>query len=233
MQNPTIKTPISRCFHLGNYAARMLGKFPNVPKLVDSAAKMSGITMALRQANDTYEQSKNTIVEARVDLKFTDLTTDIELQNLMRRVEIADNKARGPIFKLIAPEGKTAVVKPYGQKQLDVLNELFDVLGNLVPTWAGAAQEAATVDGLRQSYKAALDSREAAWQNARKLRGARNLTKQAFIKGYVEISFAVKELYPQDRKMQDLFFDDVDNEVEKDLGEDAPPPDGGTPPAEG
>lgn len=227
MQNPTEKTPIPRCIHLGTYSARMLGKFPNVPEHVAQTAKMSAITGALEQASDVYEKSKLTIIEARVDVKFVDLTSDKEIENLIRRVQLADSAAKGPIFKVVAPEGKTPLVKPFGQTQLDVLKDLHGVLTNLLPTWSGAAQEVTLVADLCKRYKEALDAREAAWQNARNLRKARNLVKQAFLKGYLEISHEVKALYPLDKKMQDLFFDVVDNDAEKDLGEDPAPPDGG------
>lgn len=223
MQNPTIKTPIPRCTQLGRYAARMLGKLPQNPSLAAYALKMSAISSALDTANQAYEHSKLVIIDARVDVKFVDLTTDTEIQSLLRRVETADNRAGGPLFKVVAPEGKTALVKPFGQKQRDVLTDLAGTLNVLAATWADAAKEATLVDGLGKTYQTALDYREGAWQNARSLRIARNLAKLAFIAGYLEISFGVKALYPQDKKMQDLFFDEVDNEVEKDLGEEPAP----------
>jgi len=132
----------------------------------------------------------------------------------------ARTRAGGPLFKIVAPEGKTALVKPFGQKQLDVLIDLIGTLKALAATWAPAAQESASFEVLAKDYEAALKYRESAWQSARNLRVARNLAKQAFITGYLEISFSVKALYPQDKKMQDLFFDEVQNEVEKDLGEE-------------
>jgi hypothetical protein len=233
MQNPTTKTTIPRCLHLATYSTRMLDKFPSVPGLVAAAAKMGAAAAALEQANDAYEQSKVAIVEARVDVKFADLTTDIELQKLFRRVELADGKAGGPLSKAVAPNGKTALVKPFGKKQLGVLINLHGALQSLVPTWAGAAQEATVVDGLRESYLSALDARESAWQSARSSRVARNLAKEAFIKAYLEVSFSVKALYPQDGKMQDLFFDEVENEVEKELGDEPAPPAGGAEPPDG
>jgi hypothetical protein len=203
----------------------MLGKLPQNPPLAGFAQKMGDLSATLDTASQAYEQSKLGIIDARVDVKFVDLTTDTEIQSFLRRVETADNKAGGPLFTIVAPEGKTALVKPFGQKQLDVLVNLMGTLKAMAATWAPAAQEITVLDGLAKSYKAALDSRDAAWQNARDLRIARNLAKQAFITGYVEISFSVKALYPQDKKMQDLFFDDVDNEVEKDIGaEPAPAP---------
>jgi hypothetical protein len=220
MQNPTIKTPIPRCLQLGRYAARMLGKLPQNPPLAAYAQKISDVAATLDKENQAYEQSKLAIIDARVDVKFVDLSTDAEIQSFVRRVETADNKAGGPLFKTIAPEGKTALVKPFGQKQLDVLVNLVGTLKALGATWPGAAQEITILEGLSKSYKDALDGRDSAWQSARDRRIARNLARQAFVTAYVEISFSVKALYPQDKKMQDLFFDEVENEVEKDLGEE-------------
>lgn len=233
MQNPTMKTPIPRCLHLGRYSARMLGKFPQVAELVTFTAKMNAITATLDSAFQTYEESKLAIVAARVDVRFADHTTDIELKNLIRRVELADGKAGGPLFSILVPDGKSALVKPFGQSQLDVLVDLAGALATLVSTWPGAAQEGLTVNGLRETYQTAIDGRTAAWKNARNLRLARNIAKQAFITGYLEISFGVKSLYPTDKAMQDLFFDDVTNEVEKDLGGDdtGTEPPGGEAPA--
>lgn len=201
----------------------MLGKFPKVSELVAFAAKMTAATAALEGAKLAFESSAMAIVEARVDVRYIDMITDSELLNLIRRVELADGKAGGRIFKLIAPEGKTALVKPFGQSQVKVLVDTCGVLNELKPTWAGAAQEWTLVDGLRDQYDTALKGRDAAWQSARNLRVARNLAREAFIKAYLEISYGVKALYPDDKKMQDLFFDDVSNDVEKDLGEDEEP----------
>lgn len=223
MQNPTIKTPIPRCLQLGRYAARMLSKLPQNPPLAAYAQKMSDSAATLDKENQAYEQAKLAIIDTRVDVRFVDLSTDADIQSFIRRVETADNKAGGPLFKTIAPEGKSALVRPFGQKQLDVLVNLGGTLKALGATWPAAAQETTTIDGLAKTYKAALDARDGAWQTARDRRIARNLAKQAFITAYVEISFSVKALYPQDKKMQDLFFDDVDNEVEKDLGEEPEP----------
>jgi hypothetical protein len=201
----------------------MLAKVPQNPSLAAHALKMGDISSTLAKENQAYEEAKLAIIDARVDVKFIDLTTDTEIQSLLRRVETADNRAGGPLFKIVAPEGKTALIKPFGQKQLDVLVNLSGTLTAMVATWPAAAQEITLIEGLAKSYKAALDYRDSAWQRARNLRVARNLARQAFITGYLEISFSVKALYPQEKKMQDLFFDEVEDEVEKDLGEEPEP----------
>jgi len=159
------------------------------------------------------------------------------VKQLLRRAELADGKAEGPLMKALAPGGQTPLVKPFGQKQVDVLVDLEGTLDALATTWPAAAQEKATVEALRAAYQKALQTRDDAWQSARNLRKARDLQKQAFVTGYVQLSFSVKALFPGDKKMADLFFDEVENDVEKDVGGDGetpapaetPAPGGGAP----
>jgi hypothetical protein len=93
MQNPTIKTPIPRCLQLGRYAASLLGKLPQNPPIAAHALKMSAISATLDKESQAYEQSKLAIIDARVDVKFIDLTTDTEIQSHLRRVETAGGGA--------------------------------------------------------------------------------------------------------------------------------------------
>lgn len=185
---------------------------------------MGDITSTLDGANRAYDASKLAIIEARVDVKFADITSDAEVRQLILRATVADGRPNGPIVKAIAPDGQTPLTKPFGQAQVDVLIHLEDTLQALTAAWPQAAAEKATIAGLRASYEAALQGRKTAWQAARGLRKARDLARQAFVKGYNEISLGVKALYVDDKRMVELFFDDVENDVEKDIGaeEEAP-----------
>ena len=225
MQNASMRTPIPRCFDLGLYAERAMGKFPQNPSLAGYQAKMGEITSALDKTNRAYEASLLAIIQARVDVKFADYFSDTEIRQLLRRAALADGKAGGPIFKAIAPEGQTPLIKPFGQKQVDVLIDIEGILHALGATWPAAAQEEAVVKGLRTSYEAALKSRADAWQNARNLRAARNLAKLAFVKGYNEISLGVKALFLDDKRVVEILFDEVESDLEKDLGDEEQPED--------
>jgi hypothetical protein len=101
----------------------------------------------------------------------------------------------------------------------------YDVL---VATWPDAAAEKAKIVTARKAYEAALSARRDALQNTSNARTARDLTKEDFLSVYAEIAARVKAEYPRDRKMQDLFFDDVSA-----AGQDVPAdePTAGTPPA--
>ncbi|APR87304.1 hypothetical protein A7982_12653 [Minicystis rosea] len=208
-----------------------MGKFPQNPSLTGYQKKMGEITSTLDKTNQAYEASLLTIVQTRVDVKFADYFSDTEIKQLLRRAALTDGKAGGPLFKAIAPEGQSPLIRPFGQKQVDVLIDIEGTLRALAATWPAAAQEEAVVKGLRTSYEVALKSRADAWQNARNLRAARNLAKLAFVKGYTEVSLGVKALFLDDKNIIELLFDEVESDIEKDLGEEEEPenPQGPTP----
>jgi hypothetical protein len=195
------------------------------------ASKMSASTSALDAASQAYEATKIAIVHARVDVRFADLFADAEIKQVLRRATLADGVSGGARFKALAPEGQTPLVKPQGQAQVDVLVDMENTLDGLVEKWPEATQEKATVLGLRESYQAAIATRDAAWGNARKARTARRMAKQAFVEKYVEISYGVKALFPNDKRMHEIFFDEIASDVEKDLGAEEEPE--GDPPAGG
>lgn len=248
MQNPTVRTPLTRCFHLGHYTSQGLKEIlktstdpsdPNLPILTASAVKMADITSSLKAQQAGYDASKYLIVEARVALRLRDYFTDIELANMLRRVQIAENQSAGPVFKQLAPAGKAALTRPFGQSQLDVLVDLETKLTAIAATWKPAAAELAVVTKLTQDYRAALQTRDEAWKSARNLRLGRDLAKAAFLKGYTEVSLALKALYVDNKRLLEMLFDDVEADVEKDLGSEeqeqpatpvtpAPAPAGGT-----
>ena len=80
----------------------------------------------------------------------------------------------------------------------------------------------------RKSYEAALSARREALQNASNERTARDLAKEDFLSVYAEIASRVKAEFPRDRKMQDLFFDEVAAAGQETTGDE---PSAETPPA--
>lgn len=227
MQNPDLTTPLPRCFHLGHFSTKALlllaedAADPNLPILEANATKMEGLTTALKLKQEAYDASKYVIVEARVRLRFTDYFTDFGIGSLLNKVQDLEHQKAGPIFKQLAPNGRAALTRPFGQSQLDVLVDLETKLTELAQTWTPAGPLLATVTGMRQNYEAALQARADAWKTSRNLRLARNVAKAAFIKGYNEVSLALKAIYLDNKRMLELLFDDVAADVEKDLGDES------------
>lgn len=221
MQTPNSKTPIPRCLALAHYAAWMLGKFASNSDLVALSQQMTAAADALEAASTAYEDSKRAIIRARVDVKYADFLSDSEVQNLLRRAELADGKSGGPIYRVLAPDGKTPLIKPFGQSQVDVLEDLKGRIEAATPLWADAPKELGTVQKIQTDYSTAITTRTTAWNTAKKLRVARNVAKDQFVTAYVHITLEVKQLFPRDPRMQDLFFDEVEkdqNEPEAEAG---------------
>lgn len=230
MQTPNKKTAIPRCLALASYSARMMSKFPSNQVLVGLGVKITAAAGLLHQANLAYEASKQAIIEARVEVKYIDFFGDDETHKLLRRAELADGgKPGGPIHTALAPKGKTPLVKPFGQSQVAVLKDLEGRIQATAAMWPEAAGEQAAVQKIREDYEGALGARDAAWQSARNLRVARNVARDQFVLAYVDATLEVKQLFPRDSRMQELFFD----EVEKDQNEPEASPEPATEPVAG
>lgn len=222
MQTPNSKTPISRCLALARYSARMLGKFTSTPALVTLGQQMTGAADLLSASNAAYEDSKVAVIQARVDVKYVDFASDNGVESLLLRAKLADGKNKGTIHQVLAPDGKVPLVKPFGQKQVDALSDLEGRLKAASALWADADKELTTISALKADYKLALEGRDAAWQKARDLRVARNVARDKFITDYVHITLAVKQLFPKDTRMQDLFFDEVERDQNEPEAEETP-----------
>ncbi len=219
MQLPNPKTPVVRCQQLGLYAHRMLSKFTQNPALVALADKMLTSQQALADKQTAYLQAVHSIIFARVDVKYADFTADNGVRMAQRAAELADGKVGGSIAGRLYPGGVTPIIKPVGATQVNEMRDLEGRYDAVIALWPEAAAEKQKLVTLRTSYEEALESRRAAKQRASDLRAARNLAKEDFLTVYAEIAARVRAEFPRDRKMQDLFFDDVSADVD-DAGED-------------
>jgi hypothetical protein len=230
MQTPGSKTSPDKCIRLSLYAQRMLGKYPQNLVFVDAADKLKVSTDTLDAAQKAYMQAVLDIILARVDLKFADVEADREVSNLQRRTVLADGEAGGPIEAAVFPEGSTAIVKGFGQTEIDSLSALEGRLHAQKDNWNDALKEEATIADYRSKYEGALAARASAKKNARDLRAVRDAARESYVTTYTKVTFLVKAEYPRNTKMQDLFFDVVerDDETVVDAPEEEPkaPPEG-------
>ncbi|MEO5726392.1 MAG: hypothetical protein ABI134_32715 [Byssovorax sp.] len=227
MQIPASKTPVARCVQLALYCGQMLSKFPQNPVLSQLATRMSSAGVLLDDVQAKYVASVKTIVRARVDVKFADWSADNVIRMAQRVAELADGRVGGAIASKLYPNGITPIVRPVGATQVLEMHDLENRYDLLAATWPDAAAEKAKIVAARTTYESALSARHDAVQNASNARTARDLTKEDFLSVYAEIGARVKAEFPRDRKMQDLFFDEVSS-AEQDTPADEPA--AGTPP---
>ncbi|MEO5726198.1 MAG: hypothetical protein ABI134_27705 [Byssovorax sp.] len=209
MQVPTSKTPIARCGQLALYSGQMLSKFPQNPNLQTLSIRMDSAGVVLDDVQAKYVSSVKVIVRARVDVRFADWSADNIIRMAQRAAEIADGKVGGVRASRLFPGGITPIVRPVGATQVQEMRDLENRYEVLTATWPEAAAEKDKIAAARKGYEDALNARRDALQNAGNARTARDLAKEDFLGVYAEIAARVKAEFPRDRKMQDLFFDDV------------------------
>jgi hypothetical protein len=217
LQVPASKTPIARCVQLALYSGQMLSRFPQNPNLQQLAARMDSAGAILDDVQAKYIASVKTIVRSRVDVRFADWSSDNVIRMAQRAAEIADGKVGGTIASRLYPGGITPIIKPIGATQVQEMRDLESRYEVLSATWPQAASEKDKITTARKSYEDALGARRDALQNAGNARTARDLAKEDFLSVYSEIASRVKAEFPRDRKMQDLFFDEVSS-----AGQDTP-----------
>ena len=222
MQVPASKTPVARCVQLALYCGQMLSKFPQNPTLTQLAFKMDSAGAVLDDVQAKYISAVKAIIRARVDVKFADWSADNIVRMAQRAAEMADGKVGGPIASKLFPNGITPIIKPIGATQVQEMHDLEGRYDVLMATWPDAALEKSKIVAARKIYEDALNARRDSLQNASNARTARDLTKEDFLSVYAEIGSRVKAEYPRDRKMQDLFFDDVSAPVGQDTPADEP-----------
>jgi hypothetical protein len=209
MQNPTPKTPVTKCLDLAAHAVRMFGKFPGTAGLAPLAAKLTASAQALDESQAKYTAAVKAILPTRVDVKYENFVSDRRIRVTQQKAELADGKKGGAIASQAFPEGSTPLVRLVGMSQVEQMVNLEGRLAALAPLWPDATAEAKAIGQHHLSYKMAIDGRTSAGQVATNLRAVRDVTKERFLTTYAEITSRVSAEFPRDALMQDLFFDDV------------------------
>lgn len=209
MQNPTPKTPITKCLELATYAIRMFGKFPTNVVLTALAAELTAEKNNLGNAQQSYAQAIDELLNARVDVKFENHRSDRRIRQTQQKAELADGRKNGPIATMVFPDGSTPITRLVGDSQIQAMADLEGRLDAAIKLWPEAATEKADIVSHREAYAAALKSRADISQNIRNKRASRNAAKEAFLNKYAEITSRVAAEFPRDTTSQDLFFDDV------------------------
>ena len=209
MQNPTKKTPVSKCLDLATYSIRMFGKFSTNVVLTALAAEMTTVKTHLATTQEQYESAVKEVLVARVDVKYENHASDRRIRLTQQKVEIADGKKGGRIAALVFKDGSAPITRLLGDSQIQAMSDLEGLLDSAVTLWPEAADEKIDIAKHRESYDNALKYRKQLRQVARDKRALRDAAKEAYITKYAAITSRVEAEFPRDNAMQDLFFDDV------------------------
>jgi hypothetical protein len=208
MQLPSKRTPVRKCVAAAGFSCRMLAKHGEDPRLAELGLRFEGGRTELIQSERRLLDSEDHLNLVRVDVMFEDYSSDVFLRRLMARAEAEDGRKGGKLSKLLFPDGLQDITKRKNAAQVERMRQLEARLAE-VQDWDEAAGLATELGGYRGRYEVALGVRLEAERQVVTERARRDATKERFLDLYAEIAAQIRSIFPRDRRMQDLFFDDL------------------------
>lgn len=176
---------------------------------------MEAATTALLERQAAYRTAVLSLIPLRIEVKLVDLFADEVVRSVKRAADDAGPASSAAVF----PGGVTPIVKPFGRSEVTQLRALEGRLA-AVSGWAGSAEQHARVTAVRRLYETALTNRENGMIAAADARALRDSAKEDFLDGYAEVAAGIQQLFPRDRKRQDVFFEVVRSRAADDVEEE-------------
>lgn len=216
MQAPNLRTPVDDLIRLSIYHRLVLGRFPELKRLSTRAEKAE---KQLEEQQKKYEAAVRALIQPRAAVKVIDFFTDRYVNVIHLAAKVADGGREGATTRTLFPDGKAVIIEPIGSTEIIHLETRIETLGGPL-----AAEHLAPLRKLRKEYEEAVATRLQAMKDAGAQRELRNAARRVFVEAYVANQGAIKEAYPNDRRMQDLFFDDLRDARDTADEEPAPAP---------
>jgi hypothetical protein len=222
MQPPARNTPIDRCESATRFAEsailQYVESFEPPAETADALRAQAAALLTGRVSLTTKQSEYRTAVLDAIASRVAVLMVDLRADAVTRSAKRAVDDAGKDVAAMVFPEGVTPIVKLFGQSEVDALIALEDRILAVKGRWSEAMATHARIVEVRTRYETALRNRTTALNFASSKRALRDAAKEDFLDTYARVASAIKGLFPRDRVMQDIFFEDVrasgDNEVE-------------------
>jgi hypothetical protein len=222
MQHPARNTPIDRCESATRFAEsailQYVESFEPPAETADALRAQAAALLTGRVALTTKQSEYRTAVLDAIASRVAVLMVDLRADAVTRSAKRAVDDAGKDVAAMVFPEGVTPIVKLFGQSEVDALIALEDRILAAEGRWSEAMATHARIVEVRTRYETALRNRTTALNFASSKRALRDAAKEDFLDTYARVASAIKGLFPRDRVMQDIFFEDVrasgDNEAE-------------------
>jgi hypothetical protein len=218
MKVPSKRTPVRTCLDAAGYSGRMFAKHSDDSRLVELGTRFGGGRTELAEAERRLIAAEENLNLVRVDVAFEDYSSDRCLRRVLARIEAVDGRKGGRLSKLVFPDGLSDVTKRTGTAQVERMRAVEARLAAL-QGWPDALNQSAEVMVHRMSYESAIEQRLAAERQVVTARVERNAAKERFLNLYAEIAGQIRSIFPRDKRMQDLFFDDLGARTRRYAGE--------------
>jgi hypothetical protein len=180
-----------------------------VPDAVPLGLAFQPVQESLSAASELVRTRTREMERPRVMVTFADIRADDATRVIGNSAKNADGGKPGKTYYQLLPGGLGDVVPLVGQSQVNVMNGVLarweEIKGqfaddhSLVRDMAGFAT-------CRNSYVAALAARMAAAEALSTARTRHELARDDFITAYIKMQGRIRDLYPRDRRMRELFF---------------------------
>ena len=227
MQLPDRTTPVARLQTLSLYAESAIGQytetFATSPETTAQLRALADLLStgrgALTLAQSDYFAAVLSCIAPRVAVMLVDMRADSVARSAKRGADDAGKDVALAVF----PDGVSPIIRPVGQSEVNALRALEGRIQAAAPRWPEAATWNERIASVRARYETALANRATALNEAANKRAVRNAARESFLNTYASVAAQIKALFPREKTMQDIFFEDVrstagEDDVEPEVG---------------
>ncbi|HWN69020.1 MAG TPA: hypothetical protein VNM90_15385 [Haliangium sp.] len=218
MKLPSKRTPVRTCLNAARYSGRMFAKHSDDPRLPELGRRFDAGQAELAEAERRLAEAEANLMLVRVEVKFEDHSSDQFLRRLLAYAEAKDGRKGGKLSKLLFPNGVQEITRLQTGAQVEKMRGLEARMAE-VQGWDEALIRLGELAVQRARYESAIEMRNEAERQVVSARAARNAAKERFLDLYAEIAGQIRSIFPRDRRMQDLFFDDLSPRKRRYAGE--------------
>lgn len=231
--NHTVTTILLACTHLSI-------ALQHIPESTDNlkarAAGLDNQITNLKNSQKSVEDALLNQAKPRFLVKLRNYQADEMIRSLSKHLDAAGFGRKSDLWKAVFPDQLAAAMRPTSDGQLTVLSHIKTILTSRASVWADSAAWIDKISNTHTALQAAIKERQDGLLQIKGFRDQRNQSKQALITEYARLAGAIKEAFPVDKNLQEVFFDKLDtstgiaaDEADTSNNTDTPASNGDTP----
>jgi hypothetical protein len=205
MQTPKPSQGSDTLIKLGKWHGAALDQFDETRPLVAAFLK---VVQTLIAARGKVSDAEDALIPIRMALMLGELNLEKEMRRLNGACQAVDGKRRGPTATACYPKGMKPALVPVGQGQVDEAAALLiRTKERGLNTHEKLADNLTAIGGARDVLQTRVDARKTAYETLAAAKAAEGLAREDFCSAYVRQAGLIKSIFPDDRQLQELFFD--------------------------
>jgi hypothetical protein len=192
---------------LGRYHLAALVRSEGTKPLASAFQPVQG---ELQTAADARVQAEKAMTDLHVGVSFTEDAVERAIRQASLLAHAVDNNATsGPAYKALFPDGLDAELRPIGASQVAAAITLRERLDTQPAAVKVKAQVMDGFDKALSAFRSALEAREAGETKVSQARAVELAARERFVSAYDSNIGALRQMFPRDRRQQNLYFDNI------------------------